>query len=132
MTEYLESKIERNTPHLIIVIPELDFSALGYDFIYLAKINQNDDDSQAVLSPPVQIADLNVSDLDLTDEEKAQFTTDTVRALLIVIPPSLTKNLKTCINYYHAMRAISPDKQTVIPFFQGQLQITQNTIKAPL
>jgi len=128
MTEIANSIIERNTSHIIIYIQQLDFT--GWDLVYLAKNNINDDDD-AITNINILPQIVNISDLDLSDDEKSQIADGIEKAIVVIFPPSATKNKK--ITYYeHSLRAISADKENVITLFNGKLQVTPDRIKAPL
>ena len=111
MTNILTTQIERNTSHTIFLEPNVDMT--GWDFIYLAKHNLADKDVDAVI--PITPTFSIVND---------------VKQVEVKFAPSQTKNLNVGF-LHHSLRAISPDKQTVIVLFNGTLEITQNGIEAP-
>jgi hypothetical protein len=128
MTANKNFTIEKNSSFAYECIPSVDLS--DYTFVYMAKFNAEDADSSAKVNIIPTIQTKNVSDLDLSPQDRARITTETVKTVLITFLPSVTANVDAGV-YEHSCRAISADKQTVFVLFNGNLTLTQNRINQP-
>jgi hypothetical protein len=117
----LATVVERNTSHAIKITCNLDFT--GWDFIYLVKTNPNEPDADAVI--PDLVPTLIEETITAPDG-----TETVVKKILISFLPAHTANLSTR-TYYHGLRAVSDNKLSVIPIFNGTLTITDNFIEGP-
>ena len=122
----VNTTIEKDTSHLIMLIPSVDLSS--YTLVYMAKKTINDLDADAVIEITPTVETKNVSDLSQGLQHALE--TETVVVVLITFPPSVTKTL-TAGTYVHYCRAISADEQTVIPLFDGKLVLKPNGINRP-
>jgi hypothetical protein len=122
----VNTTIEKNTSHCIMLIPSVDLS--DYTLVYLAKKSIYDADEEAVIAITPTIETKNVRDLSQGLQHALE--TETVVVLLVTFQPAITKDV-TAGTYLHFFRAISDDEQTVIPLFDGKLVLKQNGINQP-